>query len=324
MYCPNCGNKIPPKAKYCPICGSRIKEFLDDSFQNASEIKKEDEIKEKNLLEDLFLNNNKETEIFQEETANYNIKVDTKYMEENKSIWENIEDIGKNTTSIINNIKNNKYLKGINNILGTIGIKIKNLQKFIFDLFNSKYRIYFQEDSKITNIIIILMSFILYIPIYNLIKNSEIIPDNLNKIFVIFITMIGTIVHQTIIMAGPFLALKLGSLNYMENIDKLLSKSIIITSSFIIAIVKLLMFLLFGKMPIMELILFGRFSFIIILLTIIIILIETVFIQSLILDKFKKENYIKLFYTIFLSLLVIEIFSYLIARPLMFILLGLL
>ena len=245
-------------------------------------------------------------------------------MEENKNIWENILEIKKNIYNIIINIKDNKYLKGINKILEIIGIKTKKTQKFIFDLFNSKYRKYFQEESKISNIIIILMSFIIYIPIFNLIKNSEIIPDNLSGIFIIFIAIIGTVVHQSIIMAGPFLALRLGSLNYMGNIDKLLSKSIIITASFTIAIVKFLIFLLFGKVSIMELILFGKFSFIIILLTIIILLIETLFIQSLVLDKFKKENYVKIFYTIFLALITIELFSYLIARPLMFILLELL
>lgn len=356
MYCPNCGKKIPSKSKFCPMCGFNIKEFFDSALKNDEEVDLEEESKVENNRNNLEASEQKEPEEFNnKEKTNSNrledLFVNKEVVENNEEDVENIDYEDKDSTRVVsdlfkesnlkdtnsketnnnskeNNIETNvekrnfkDYLNIVKKYTNKVFSKIKKSQELIYKKSEKSVKQMILGESKYLNLFIILTTIALIIPTFSIVR-VFLAGKTVGKFIGFIVMILGTILNLCITAAGPLLSLKVLTFNYIPNIDKATTKTITIYTTSLIALLKLLVYLLSNIVISMQIILYDQFSFRIILTTIIILLIEAYFIQALLWDKFKRDKYVKVFSTIFISVTAAELLSVLISKPIIFILLD--
>lgn len=348
MYCPKCGEKISSKEKYCHNCGVNIEEFFNSKRQedkinenekdekidanedinqfeseNKKESKDENSHKKKNKskLEDLFtehVNNkkeNKESEDFENKNkekkfSNDNLKNSSEKIEKN-----NLNEIKDNSKKFFIILKN-----GVESLLEII----KTSQEKLFIKSENTIEKIVLGNKKYLYILLGIIVISLIPPSFSAMKFVMLFSHSSSMVILAFFTLVATLINIFITGLGSYISLKILGLNYMEKIDKETIKSFTVILVAIVSILKLIVFIFTKNIISLGPIVIGKFSFVIGLLTFIIFLIEDYFLQILIWDKFEKRNYFKVFLTIILTLVIMEIVSYLVFKPTLFILLELL
>lgn len=350
MYCPNCGKKIPSKSKFCPMCGFNIKEFFDVSLNDL-----EDDLDENNIQEDVIIDSkveenyekndgdidNTQTEIIIEE--NDNIRTEKQNSNDLEDLFK--ENLGNNKEKkeekfediiIDTEIEEEKqkvtfqdlkddfggHFEKIGKLFSKLGIGIRKSQEKIFEKTKNIVNKMVLEENRYMDILLIVTVISLIVPTLSIVKLFMASEGKTGLLSTFGIMLVATIVNFIITAAGPILSLKVLGINYIKNLDKATTKTIIIVVTAIVSISKLIVFLLFRTSVSMEAIFAGKFSFRIIITTIIILIIGIYFLQTLLWDKFNKESYYKVLGTISASVVAAEIISFLIGKTIIFILLG--
>ncbi|MDL2310674.1 hypothetical protein LJC13_01685, partial [Peptostreptococcaceae bacterium OttesenSCG-928-C18] len=197
--------------------------------------------------------------------------------------------------------------------------KIKQSQKFIYSKIEKPLQNMILGKSKFTNYLIVLIMLVLFVPLILNLKvllfTGKIGSKLIGFGFIILVTLINT----AIVIVGPYLSLRILKFNYIKNLDKNTVKSMVLLSSFGIAIINLILYILFGNIADMGMIIskvFGNiFSFKLIITTIIATIIEIYIIGIMIVNKTKDENYSKITLTVTLGVIISKIVSFLIAAP---------
>ncbi|WP_100065588.1 zinc ribbon domain-containing protein [Miniphocaeibacter massiliensis] len=351
MFCPNCGKKIPEKSKFCPMCGFNIKEFFDNSFKDEPKEEMEDlEFEEKikeNKLEDLFVGNDNykknigdspveniknEEVVYDKDGVNFE---DIKSTIKNSQDIEEIEDLefeekinyfeGENKDNNYDDkktITRKEYIKNISQFKNKVILKIKSSQNII----HAKIRKFLQdlilEKNKYKDYLIIFTALTIFIPlIIRLSANFQDGKIGTNILKFAFILLV-TIVNLLVTALGPYLSLKILNFNYIKNLDKSTIKSVVLLSTVIISAVNLIIFVIFGHIASMDMILSNKFTIKGGVVTFISIILKTYIIETMIIDRIKEEKYSKVTMSILLGVILAEIASFLIAAPIISLLQG--
>ncbi len=352
MYCPNCGKKIPSKSKFCPMCGFNIKEFFDISLNELEEDLEKNGFKEDIIIEDTLEENNgkakedtdnNQSEKINEEKDNIGkeknsrndledlFKENTESNEE-KIDEENFEDIIIDTTVdeeekkkvTFQDLKDDfgHHFEKAGNIFSKLTKAIRKSQEKVFEKTKDIFNKMLLDENRYKDILLIITVISLIIPTLSIVKLFMASEGKTGLLFTFGIMLVATVVNFIITAAGPSLSLKILGINYIKNLDKATTKTIVIVVTAIVSIVKLIVFLLFNTSVSMGVIFIGKFSFRIILTTIIILITGIYFVQTLLWDKFNKDSYYKVLGTIAASIVAAEIISFLIGKTIIFILLS--
>ncbi|QQK08551.1 zinc ribbon domain-containing protein [Miniphocaeibacter halophilus] len=281
------------------------KEVVEDNNEESKNIDYEEDYGSTRIVSDLF----KET--------------NSKDTEDNSVDNNNIENNNTETSTETNTEKRSfkEYINVIKEYTNKIIFQIKKSQEFIYNKTQKSMQQMVLGESKYLNLFIILTTIALIIPTFSIVR-VFLAGKTVGKFIGFIIMLLGTILNLCITAAGPLVSLKALSFNYVPNMDKASIKTITIYTTTLISILKLLAYFLGNIVISMQIILYDQFSFRIILTTIIILLIEAFFIQALLWNKFKKDNYLKVFSTIIISVIIAELLSVLISKPIIFILLD--
>ena len=208
------------------------------------------------------------------------------------------------------------------NLFSKVGKGIRKSQEKIFEKTKDIFKKMILDENRYKDILLIITVISLIVPTLSIVKLFMASEGKTGLLFTFGIMLVSTIVNFIITAAGPVLSLKVLGINYIKNLDKATTKTIVIVATAIISIAKLIVFLLFNTSVSMGAIFIGKFSFRIILTTIIILITGIYFVQTLLWDKFNKKSYYKVLGTITASVVAAEIISFLIGRTIIFILLS--